>query len=159
MPSVVVWWTYHVTDWVAGWIEELSSAQGEKMPQCPFARKAWQADEVKVIESQELWKAVYDEVCGFGEHKVVLCIQPVPEQEYTELEAACNALNHWFSSEQRDIWLLSSERNGSSIVFIQKLSELELASRSLEKLGYYSEYSAEDFERLIDMRRRLNKAK
>lgn len=146
-------------DWVAGWALELSSAQDGEMPQCPFAKKAWQAGEVKVIESQELWKTVYDQVHGFGKHKVVLCIQPVPEQEYTELEAACNALNYWFSFEQRDIWLLSSEKNGSSIVFIQKLSELELASHSLEKLGYYSDYSAEDFERLIDMRRRLNKAK
>lgn len=147
-----------MTQWVADWVEKLSTAQGAGVPQCPFAKKAWQDNVVKVVESQDLWQTVCREASELGKHKVVLCVQPIPEQEYTELEAACNALNHWFAFEKRDIWLLSSERNGNSIVFIQKLSDLESASRSLEKLGYYVDYSDEDFERLIGQRRRLHKA-
>lgn len=138
--------------WVHDWIQELSDTRT-----CPYAKNAWNKGEVRVVEDQDLWRRVYQEAKNFGSHKVVLCVQPKPQQEYSELEAACNSLNHWFAFEGRDIWLLSSEMHGNSIVFIQKLSELESASRSLEKLGYYEDYSDEDFERLITQRRRLGK--
>lgn len=144
-----------MTEWVSGWAQELSTPRIDGIALCPFAKKAWDNNEVKVVESQNLWEAVHKEVSRFGSHKVVLCIQPAPEQDYVELEAACSALNHWLAFEGQDIWLLSSEMHGSSIVFVQKASELEAASRSLEKLGYYAGYTAEEFERLINQRRRL----
>lgn len=147
-----------MTAWISEWVQQLSTSQPGEIPQCPFAKKAWDTKEVKVVESQDLWQVVYEEVSGFGDYKVVICIQPEPEQEYIELESACSALNHWFACEDRDVWLLSSQMKGNNMVFIQRLSELELASRSLEKLGYYGGYSEEDFDRLIGQRRRLHKA-
>lgn len=144
-----------MTEWVSGWAQELSTPRTDGIALCPFAKKAWDNNEVKVVESQNLWETVHEEVSGFGPHKVVLCIQPAPEQDYVELEAACMALNRWFAFNRQDIWLLSSEMRGNSIVFVQKASELEAASRSLEKLGYYADYTAEEFERLIAQRQRL----
>jgi len=144
-----------MTEWVSGWVQELSTPQSNGIAQCPFAKKAWDSGEVKVIEAQDLWAAVHQEIDCFGTHRAVLCIQPDPEQDYAELEAACNALNKWFAFEGLDIWLLSSQMNDSNIVFIQRHSELDTASRSLEKMGYYVGYSDEDFDRLIKQRRDL----
>ena len=144
-----------MTEWVSGWVQELSTPRKNGTALCPFAKKAWDNNEVKVVESQNLWEAVYKEVAQFGRHKVVLCVQPAPEQNYVELEAACSVLNNWLAFDGQDIWLLSSEMHGNSIVFVQKASELEAASRSLEKLGYYTDYTAEEFERLINQRRKL----
>jgi hypothetical protein len=144
-----------MSEWISGWIEELSSPKENKLALCPFAKKAWDNNEVKVVKSQNLWESVHKEVSEFGQYKVVLCIQPTPEQDYLELETACSALNNWFAFEEQDIWLLASEMHGENIVFVQKRSELNVASRSLEKLGYYVDYNKEDFERLIDRRRHL----
>ena len=144
-----------MSEWVSEWVQELSSSKENKLPLCPFAKKAWDNNEVKVVESQNLWELVHKEVTEFDSHKVVLCIQPTPEQDYLELEAGCSALNSWFAYEGQDIWLLSSEMHGENIVFVQKRSELNVAARALEQLGYYVDYNEEDFERLIDRRRRL----
>lgn len=154
---MAIWGSDQMSNWISSWVQELSAPRKGMLPQCPFAKKAWDDQEVKVVVSQDLWQTVHKEVSDFGSHKVVLCLQPEPQYEYVELEAACSALNHWFAFEGQDIWLLSSEMNGNSIVFIQKLSELETASHSLEKLGYYVDYSEEDFDRLIGQRRRLGK--
>jgi hypothetical protein len=146
-----------MTEWVSGWVQELSAPRKNGIALCPFAKKAWDGNEVKVVESQNLWAAVHKEVSEFGSHKVVLCIQPIPEQEYAELEAGCGALNHWFAFDGKDVWLLSSEMHGCSIVFVQKRSELNTASHSLERLGYYTDYAAEEFGRLIEQRRNLSR--
>ena len=145
-----------MTEWVSGWAQELSTPRTDGIALCPFAKKAWDSGEVRVVEDQDIWSAVHQEIDCFGTHRVVLCIQPDPEQDYVELETACMALNRWFAFEEKDIWLLSSQMNDSNIVFIQRHSELDTASRSLEKMGYYADYSEEDFERLIQQRRNLS---
>lgn len=144
-----------MTQWVQEWVKELSRPnEMTGLAECPFAQKAWDQGAVKVVESQQLWDAVHREVEGFGEHKVVMCVQPDPEQDYEELEAACAALNRWFAFKGMDLWLLSYQID-HAIVFIQTLSELDSASVALEKLGYYQHYDSEDYDRLIAQRRLL----
>lgn len=142
-----------MTDWIKDWVYKLSEPNTETgLAECPFAKKAWSQGQVKVVESQNLWETVHREVDNFGDHKVVLCVQENPDQTYLELDAACMALNRWFSFIEKDVWLLSYQID-KTIVFIQSLSELNSASFSLEKLGYYKNYSPEDYSRLISQRR------
>lgn len=141
-----------MSQWVASWVEDLSKPNAETgMALCPFAKKAWDAGDVKVVETQDLWSAVHQEVETFGQHKVVVCARDGFEESYEELEAACTALNRWFAFKGMDIWLLASHMD-KTLVFVQRLSELVLASRALEKLGYYAGYADEDYQRLIAQR-------
>ena len=144
-----------MTQWVQDWIAELS-VPGEKtgVSLCPFAQKAWDKGQVKVIETNDLWGAVHQEVKNFCMHKVVMCVQNDPQQEYEELEERCDALNRWFAFVGIDIWLLSFQKD-KAVVFVQPLSDLDNAAIALEKLGYYAEYSSEDYDRLIQKRRTL----
>ena len=141
-----------MSQWVASWVEDLSKPSAETgVALCPFAKKAWDSGDVKVVESQDLWGAVHKEVQDFGEYKVVVCAREGFNESYAELEAACTALNRWFAFKGVDIWLLGSHMD-KTIVFVQRLSELAAASRALEKLGYYAGYSDEDYQRLIAQR-------
>lgn len=146
-----------MNQWVQSWVEELAKPDAiTGLAGCPFAKKAWDQGFVKVVDAQNLWDAVHREVMSFGEHKVVMCVQDDPDQDYQELEAACAALNRWFAFVGLDIWLLSYQID-KAIVFIQPLSELNSASIALEKLGYYKDYDSKDYDRLIHQRRILRK--
>ena len=144
--------------WVQKWIDDLTkpSPNNNEIPLCPFAKKAWQEKEVKVVNSKDIWTTVCKEVNVFGSHKVVMCVDENPEYEYSELEAGCIALNYWFASIKKDVWLLSYQTD-RAVVFIQTLSELDDASVILEKQGYYENYSEDDFKRLVEHRRKLRR--
>lgn len=146
-----------MNEWLQDWVADLAKPSPvNNIPLCPFAQKAWDQGAVKVVQTDDLWKCVFEEVQNFGEHKVVVCIQDEINQDYVEFEAACLALNRWFSFTNIDIWLLSSHKE-RSIIFIQRLSELDSASVALEKLGYYKNYNEEDYNRLVLQRRLLRK--
>ena len=146
-----------MNQWAETWVGELSKPDASVgMALCPFAKKAWDAGDVKVVETDNIWDAVHQAVQGFGDHKIVICAQEGFEIPYLELEAACMALNRWFSFVGMDIWLLASHFD-RTIVFVQRLSELDSASVALEKLGYYKHYSEQDYDRLIKQRRLLRK--
>lgn len=146
-----------MNEWVQNWISDLTKPDSVTgIPLCPFAQKAWDQGHVKVVNTDNLWNAVHAEIENFGEHRLVMCIQDEITHDYASLEAACSALNRWFSFTDKDIWLLSSQMN-RDIVFIQRLSELDAASVALEKLGYYDAYDKEDYERLIGQRRLLRR--
>lgn len=143
-----------MTDWVESWIHTLSDTSPETngVAKCPFAKKAWDNNQVKVVYNQDIWGAVAKECDSIGEYRVVLCIQESPDREYEELEAGCDALNRLFAHTGRDIWLLSYQRD-KAVVFIQSRADLNSASEALEKLGYYKNYTEEDFNRMILYRR------
>ena len=82
-----------------------------------------------------------------------LDLEEEPSQAYEEVEAACVAMNEWFACNKLDLWLLSFQTD-FTMVFIQRLSELDDASKILEKTGYYDNYTKEDYLNLILTRRR-----
>ena len=88
-----------------------------------------------------------------SDHSVVVCLEEEPSQTYEEVESACVAMNEWFVCNKLDLWLLSFQTD-FTMVFIQRLSELDDASKILEKTGYYKNYSKEDYLNLILTRRR-----
>jgi hypothetical protein len=53
-----------------------------------------------------------------------------------------------------DVWLLAFQRWDFTMIFVQKLSELDDASKNLEKVGYYESYEPEDYLNLILYRRK-----
>ena len=124
---------------------------------CPFAKKALKDDKLLVVEcldKDDLWKTVATKCKNFNKkHSVIICLEEEPSQAYEEVEAACVAMNDWFACNKLDLWLLSFQTD-FTMVFIQRLSELDDASKILEKTGYYENYTKEDYLNLILTRRR-----
>ena len=148
-----------VNQWIEEWVDLLSKPDSETKgtPLCPFAKQAWHKGQVDVQIDQDLWSLVCKEIEKFdGTYKVVMCVQEEPEQDYFELEASCHALNRWLAHIGLDIWLLSYLED-RAIVFIQTLSDLDDAADILQKLGYYENYPADDYQRLIKQRSELRR--
>jgi hypothetical protein len=124
---------------------------------CPFAKKALHDGKLRVVEcldTEDLWLTIATQCKNFSDkHSVVICLEEEAEQPYDQVEAACVAMNNWFAVNKIDLWLLAFQTN-FTMVFIQKLSELDEASKKLEKMGYYENYTKEDFISLILARRR-----
>ena len=121
---------------------------------CPFAKKAFKDNKLKIIEcSDDLWKEVAKQSKDFdSRYSVIICTQEEPNQTYEQVESACMALNDWFSVNELDVWVLAFQTN-FTMVFVQKLSELDDASQKLEKMGYYESYDPSDYVKLILNRR------
>ena len=138
------------------WIMEDLSIVDPKLgyAPCPYAKRAWIDDKVKIVMCEDdLWDRIADECANFPADKVVtVCMQEDPLQTYDELEAACMAMNSFFSATGQDLWLLSFQTD-FAMVFVQKLSELDDASQKLEKMGYYANYESDDYVKLILNRR------
>ena len=124
---------------------------------CPFAKKALQDDKLRVVDcldTEDLWRTVASQCKNFSKkYSVVICTEENAEQPYEQVEAICSAMNQWFSVHKLDLWLLAFQTN-FTMVFIQRLSELDDASKKLEKMGYYENYTKEDYISLILTRRR-----
>jgi hypothetical protein len=148
-----------VNQWIEEWVDVLSKPDPETngVPLCPFAKQAWHKGQVNVQIDEDLWGLVCREIAEFNyAYKVVMCVQEEPDQDYFQLEASCYALNRWLRHTGKDLWLLSYQED-RSIVFIQTLSDLDDAADILQKLGYYDNYPADDYQRLIKQRSKLRR--
>lgn len=125
---------------------------------CPFAKPAMQDGKLKIVDCDEdLWEQVAKHCKDFDDsYSVVICREEWIMQSYEAVEAACMAMNEWFSLNKIDIWLLAFQTD-STMVFVQRLSKLNEASQKLEKMGYYEQYDRDDYVRLILNRRRMMK--
>lgn len=148
--------TPKVSKYIETWImKDLSPVDKETgFALCPYAKKSWLDDRVKVVSCDgDLWDRVAEECTSFNsKNALTVCIEENPDRSYDELEAACMAMNSYFSVTKQDLWLLVFEGE-LAIIFIQKLSELDDASQKLEKVGYYENYDPDDYVKLILARR------
>lgn len=139
------------------WAEELAKPTdyNNGVAACPYALKALDKGEVKTIITHNLWPDVLQEVSTFHRsgNKVTMFFDYEYEEDYEHLEKECMALNKFFIEADIDIWLLAYLKE-EAIVFVQKWSELENAAAKLEKLGYYTNYDRDDYDRHILARRK-----
>jgi|TARA_R100001440_G_C2468378_1_gene111205 hypothetical protein len=153
-----------VRDLIEEWVEsDLNVVDPDAgFAPCPFAKKALKDDKLKLVECNgDLWKKVAGECKNFDpKYSVIICFEDDPEESYDQIEVACMALNEWFSLNKMDVWVLAFQTD-FTMVFVQKLSELDDASQRLEKVGYYKNYNQEDYVNLILSRRqrRLSNAR
>jgi len=141
---------------IRDWAEELAkpTEYNNGVAACPFALPAIEAGEVNMIFTEDLWADVLRVCKSFDEldFKVNLIWDHFFEGSYEQLEAGCMKLNEALTEMEEDIWLLCY-LGDDAIVFVQRWSELENAAAKLEKLGYYTNYNPQEYERLILGRR------
>lgn len=137
------------------WIDNLAEVDPDTdLPLCPFAKPAWEAGRVEVVETDMLWPEVLASASALDDDlDVIVVVDEAYSGTYNQLEAAADALNDFFSDAGIDCWVLS-HLSDEAVIFVQRLTDLDNSAAKLEKLGYYDHYSAHDYERLIADRKR-----
>jgi len=137
------------------WIDNLAEVDPDtNLPLCPFAKPAWEAGRVQVVETDMLWPEVLVSAAELDDDlDVIVVVDDSYTGSYNHLEEVANALNDFFSDAGMDCWVLS-HLSDEAVIFVQRLTDLDNSAAKLEKLGYYDHYSTHDYERLIADRKR-----
>lgn len=147
------------------------------LPACPYAKRAWADNKVRVIETDTIMSAVTKEIREFHDHDfdltIVASYKLPPAEMFWEITEILNDIHAAddihvmvfhpdYGAEEADLDFLYDHEWESGIerdycmAFIQRLSQVDEASRHLEKLGYYEAFSEKDYQNLVtDRRRRL----
>ena len=161
-------WSLHVL--------EVPNANLNGLPACPYAKRAWIDNKVKVIETEDVYIEALSHV-GLVLDKtydlLVCASYQLPDAEdmnrwVNKMNSAMASNNAYFmcfhpdyGAEEADLDFLydtdwESEVNDEyCMIFIQRLTDVDDKSRQLEKLGYYQAFNEEDYESLVVQRRQL----
>ena len=154
------------------------------MTVCPYAMKAWRDKKVEVFECDgKIFRQIVELTNIFfnqNEKEIfILCDKDYEKYKADDLFTFCEMLNSPSGNIVNDIWLIPFHPNAEkdlneikdfddtnfvslldyefTMVFIQRLSQLNEASYFLEKKGYYKEWDKENLTEL-NQRRRLQMA-
>jgi hypothetical protein len=145
------------------------------LPACPYAKKGWLDNRVKVIEVDDLLSSVYKHVKTFHQNEYDLLIlasfnlpkstllweiTEILNDVYSKHDIHVMVFHPDYAVEDTGMDFLADHEWESGIeqdycmAFIQGLKQVDEASRKLEKLGYYEAYPEEDYKTLVIERRR-----
>ena len=146
------------------------------LPACPYARKAWLDNKVKVLEVDNVLLSALEHRHLISKYDLVI----VASYEIPDAETMQTMIEHYndlgahedlhfmlfhpdYGAEDAELDFLYEHDWESSVdaeyamMFIQSLSKVDDASLKLEKLGYYDAYPREEYETLVlDRRKRRN---
>ena len=153
---------------------EVPNPHLDGLPACPYAKKAWQDNKVKIVETKNIYKETLRQCNEFAENKyeVVVCASfAIPNMQ--DFSTWCEKRNNLlakhdlhimgfhpeFGAEEAELDFLyehsweSSVKDEYCMVFIQSLSQVDDASLKLEKLDYYKVYPEDEYQELVINRR------
>tara|TARA_R100000773_G_C4218874_1_gene117409 strand:+ start:2333 stop:2857 length:525 start_codon:yes stop_codon:yes gene_type:complete len=159
---------------IRAWSKEVLEPKSDfhnGLPACPFAKKSWLNERVKIQVCQEDdWSDLTDSILKFDDSIDVLIYvnnnwDHITDTEFDARVDIINALGI-----KLDLWVMSSHPNHEDkpgfennedldphdsmyMVFVQKHKELVDASDKIKKLGYYSNWSKEVFNEFIIKRK------
>lgn len=159
------------------WSKDFLEVPNEKlngMPPCPYAQKAWAENQVMFSINSGL-EGLSDAVRDYdqlGFDIIVWADEELPDIDY--LDGWCDGMNEALSIAGKDMHLMVFHPNYDAVdagldflihdeqedleycmVFVQRLSKLDDAAKSLEKSGYYAHFPDDVFESLVLARRNL----
>lgn len=153
------------------WSKEILETPNEhNFPTCPYAKKTWDANKVKVIISDNIyWDDLFRLCLGFPENIDVLIYcdfdYEMPVEIFDDRVRTFNMLlnrsNLWimgFHQEHAEKEEVSQDNfvpiNDEiyNMVFVQRLKELNKASVNLEKIGYYKSWTKSEMENIYNRR-------
>ena len=146
-------------EYLRQWIDIIN-----KFNYCPFAKKAWDDDRCKVIMVEDFtldnfWSIVSEECMIYdpSKHDAVIVAALTDDEiiNFAQLSGSCDSMNSFLNSQNKDLWLLKQHGDPYTLVIIQKITDLDDASRILEKQGYYNRYIPYMFNKSIIRRRKM----
>lgn len=153
---------------------EVPNPHLDGLPACPYAKKAWQDDKVKIVETKNIYKETLRQCNEFADntYDLTICASfTIPNMQ--EFSTWCEERNNLlakqdlhimgfhpeFGAEEAELDFLyehsweSSVKDEYCMVFIQSLSQVDDASLKLEKLDYYKVYPEDEYQELVINRR------
>jgi len=153
---------------------EVPNEHLDGLPACPYAKKAWQDDKVKIVETKNIYKETLRQCNEFADntYDLTICASfTIPNMQ--EFSTWCEQRNSIlakqdlhimgfhpeFGAEEAELDFLyehsweSSVKDEYCMVFIQLLSQVDDASLKLEKLDYYKVYPEDEYQELVINRR------
>jgi len=168
--------TISIAEDLRSWSEHVLEVPSEYLnglPPCPYARKAWLDNQVRVIETKDvLTSALLHRDLVKTHDLVVIASFNLPDaekmeraiQEYNDKYAVDDLyfmlFHPEYGAEEAELDFLYETEWESSIedeycmVFIQKLSKVDDYSLQLEKKGYYDAFPEDEYQTLVLDRRR-----
>ena len=161
--------TQDILAWSKEFIEKPNKDLGGK-PVCPFAKKTREENRLRIVEveeSKDFLNKLIDECKLFGDNDVVIVACADMYITADELNDYVHALNKVFVRE--DVYLIASYPDNEVIEFleseefepdndfymvlIQPYNELEEASKTLHKKGYYDKWDKEYYQDTVVKRK------
>ncbi len=153
---------------------EVPNPHLDGLPACPYAKKAWQDNKVKIVETKNIYKETLRQCNEFADnaYDLTICASfTIPNMQ--EFSTWCEERNNLlakhdlhimgfhpeFGAEEAELDFLyehsweSSVKDEYCMVFIQSLSQVDDASLKLEKLDYYKVYPEDEYQELVINRR------
>ena len=153
---------------------EVPNPHLDGLPACPYAKKAWQDNKVKIVETKNIYKETLRQCNEFADntYDLTICASfTIPNMQ--EFSTWCEQRNNLlakqdlhimgfhpeFGAEEAELDFLyehsweSSVKDEYCMVFIQSLSQVDDASLKLEKLDYYKVYPEDEYQELVINRR------
>jgi hypothetical protein len=141
------------------------------LPACPFAKKSWEQNRVKIqICKRNDWLDLTQAIVDFDDSLDVLIYvnnnwNHISDEEF---DARVDIMNDL--CVKLDLWIMSSHPNHEDkpgfennadldphdsmyMVFVQRHKELVDASKKIEQLGYYSNWTKEIFDEFVTKRK------
>lgn len=152
------------------WIAFLQKPQTKlnKFPVCPFAKSAVKSGSIRiVIHSTGCLESYLRGIIDAWKHdplQVLVCVD-LQDHSREGLDHICDRINRWSMLPKTDLVLLADHPdepfflNGVQtsqgcyrMVLIQRLSELNDHSDSLQKTNYYSVWTKDNLKRVVEWR-------
>ena len=144
------------------------------LPACPFTKLTWDKNKAKVVLGEGgLWEDLIQLIENFDDtyDVIIYCGTDIDIVDSTEVENRLKTLNDWIVKD--NLWVMGShpetdEDNHAAsqedfepivqdsyyTVYLQRLDMLVKASDSIERKGYYKNYSSNNYNKLIKARRK-----
>jgi len=164
-----------IRDWSQE-VLEVPNAHLNGLPACPYAKRAWMDNKVKVIETEDVYIEALSHV-GLvldGTYDLLICASyDLPTAEdmnrwVTKMNRSMASINAYFmcfhpeyGAEEAELDFLyeheweSNVQDEYCMIFVQRLTDVDDKSRQLEKLGYYQAFNEGEYDSLVIQRREL----
>jgi len=152
--------------WIENWILRLNSRyidpNGQK---CPYAKSVLDNNRLKIVKLPnaapiDFWSRITTESDNLTNDLDVIVVATEANKElyghYFVTNGGVDALNCTFNVQNKDVWLLSACDDDYTIVFIQRITDIDDASKVLDEQGtYYKKMTTEYYNRFVLQRRIL----
>tara|TARA_B100001057_G_scaffold129620_1_gene128670 strand:+ start:6172 stop:6681 length:510 start_codon:yes stop_codon:yes gene_type:complete len=159
----------NLEQYLSEWIDKIDVKNdkpfinGRSIQYCPYAKAAWKNNKTKIVKIKELtldnfWGTVTKELNLFGKEKDIVIIGATTDVHVIngmQLVGGCDAINCMLAEQKQDKWLLNQYGEDYTMVMIQRMTDLDNASITLEKKGYYEGLNEYSFNKQILLRRKM----
>ena len=152
--------------WLDDWVTRLNSRYIDpKGQKCPYAKSVLDENRLKIVKLPsampiDFWSRIVVEADKLDNNLDVIVVATETNDElyghYFVTNGGVDALNCSFNVQNKDVWLMSARNDSYTAVFIQRITDLDDASKTLEaSSSYYKKMTSEYYNRFILQRRIL----